>query len=106
MNGALDSTNTERDRASSLLTLHKQANFWGSYNHKYVPWTFFVVNNGNLPNCEKVQQLRCSICFPHVVPVFLIGRGKKRKKDIITYNTLFGTSVMKRHVVHFNILSF
>jgi hypothetical protein len=34
---------------------------------------FFVVNNGDLPNCVQVQQLRCNICFPHVV-MFIVKR--------------------------------
>jgi hypothetical protein len=59
---------------------------------------FFVVNNGDLPNCEEVQQLRCKICFPHVVHVSLIRKKSIGKKGIIAYNTLFGTSAMKKHV--------
>jgi hypothetical protein len=50
---------------------------------------FFIVNNGDLPNCEKVQQLRCSICLPHVVPVSLIGREKKREEGHYCIQHLF-----------------
>jgi hypothetical protein len=58
----------------------------------------FVVNNGDFPNCEEVQQLRCSNCFPHGVPMSLIRKKTKGGNGIIAYNTLFGIGVMKRHV--------
>jgi hypothetical protein len=58
----------------------------------------FVVNNGDFPNCEEVQQLRCSIFFPHVVPMSLIKKKTKGENGIIAYNTLFGISVMKIHL--------
>jgi hypothetical protein len=47
----------------------------------------FVVNNGDFPNCEEAQQLRCGICFPHVVLEFLIGKKTKGKKGIILHTT-------------------
>jgi hypothetical protein len=59
---------------------------------------FFVVNNGGFPNCDQVQQLKCFICFPNVVPPSLIKKKTKREKGIIVYNSSFGTSSMKRHV--------
>jgi hypothetical protein len=57
-----------------------------------------IVNNGDFPNCEEVQQLRCSICFPRVVHVPLIRKKTKGEKCIIAYNTFFGIGDMKRHV--------
>jgi hypothetical protein len=95
---SLNSTNKEKDRAKTLVTLHKQVKFLVNCSHKYAPWAVFVINNGNLPNCEEVQQWNYSICFPHVVPMYLIGKKTKGKKGIIAYNTLFGTSAMKKHV--------
>jgi len=95
---SLDSIDKERNRAKTLVTLHKQLKFLANCSHKYVLWAFFVVNNGDLPNCKEVQQWRCSICFPHVVPMSLIGKKTKRKKGIIAYNTFFGTSAMKKNV--------
>jgi hypothetical protein len=59
-----------------LLILHKQAKFWTTYSYKYVPWAFFVLNNGdNIPNGDLVQKLRCNICFPHVVLVLIEKKG-------------------------------
>ncbi len=54
-----------------------------------------------------MQQLRCNICFPHIVPFTLIEKKTKIKKGIIAYNTLFGTSPMKMHVEyeHLEILT-
>ncbi len=81
------------------MTFHKQAKFFSSYSCKYVPWAFCVVNNGDFSNCEGVQELRCSICFPHGVLIMsLIGKKTKGKMGIITCNTLFGTCFMKVHV--------
>jgi hypothetical protein len=88
----------DKNQAKTLLTLHKQAKFWVGYGQKCIPWAFFVVNNGDLPNCDQVQQLSCFICFPNVVPPSLIENKTKRKRGIISYNTSFGTSSMKRHV--------
>jgi hypothetical protein len=68
---------------------------------------FFVVNHGDLPTCDQMQQLRCSIFFPHVVLFVLIEKFKTRgRKRIIAYNTLFGTSSMKNHVEyeHFKLV--
>jgi hypothetical protein len=66
------------------MLLHQQAKFWVNYDCKYVPWVFFVVNNGDFPNCDQVQQLKCTICFPHIVPLALIEKSKtKGKKGII-----------------------
>jgi len=68
---------------------------------------FVVVNNGELPNCDKFQQLRCSIYFPHVVAPSLIEKKTKGKKGIITYNKLYGTGSMKHHVetLHLELLT-
>jgi hypothetical protein len=41
---------------------------------------FVVVNNGEVPNCDKIQQLRCNICFPHVVPPLIEKTTKGKKK--------------------------
>ncbi len=56
------------------------------------------MNNGDLPNCDQVQQLRCFVCFPNVVHPSLIEKKTKGEKGIIVYNTSFGTSSMKRHI--------
>jgi hypothetical protein len=63
------------------------------------------MNNGEVPNCDKIQQLRCSICFPHVV-FLLIEMKTKGKKGIIVYNKFCETSSMKHHVetLHFKLL--
>ncbi len=55
------------------------------------------MNNGDLPNCDQVQQLKCFIFFPNVVLPSLIEKKTKGKKGIIAYNSSFGTSSMKRH---------
>jgi hypothetical protein len=59
---------------------------------------FFVVNDGGFPNYDQVQQLKCFICFPDVIPPSLIKKKTKGEKGIIAYNTSFGTGSMKRHV--------
>jgi hypothetical protein len=86
----LDSINRERNIPKTLQTLHKQTKIWASYSCTCTPWAFIILSNENLPNCEEVQQLRCSICFIHVVPMSLIRKKTKRKEGIIAYNTLFG----------------
>ncbi len=79
------------------MTLHLQAKIWVSYNCTSIPWAFFLINNRDFPNCDQVQQLKCSICFPHIVPT-LIEKKTKGKRKIFAYNTFFGTSSMKKHV--------
>jgi hypothetical protein len=69
---------------------------------------FFVVNNGDLPTCDQMQQLRCRNFFPHIVLFVLIEKFKTREeKIIIAHNTLFGTSSMKNHVEyeHFELVT-
>ncbi len=80
------------------MILHLQAKIWVNYNCKSIPWAFFIVNNRDFPNCDQVQQLKCSICFPYIVPLTLIKTNTKGKRGIISYNTFFGSSSMKRHV--------
>jgi hypothetical protein len=66
-----------------LLTLHKQAKFWVTWNFKFVPWALFVVNDGAFPNCEQMHQLKCI----HVVLLTLIEmkrKGQKRSLHIYT----------------------
>jgi hypothetical protein len=60
---------------------------------------------GKFPIVTKIQQLRCSIYFPHVVPP-LIEMNTKGKKGIIAYKKSCGTSYMKYHieVLHFKLL--
>jgi hypothetical protein len=42
------------------------------------------MNNGDLSNGDQVQQFKCTICFPHIVPLALIEKFKtKGKKGII-----------------------
>jgi len=62
------------------------------------------VNNGEVPNCDKIQQLKCSICYPNVVP--LIEKKTKGKKRFIAYNKFYGTCFMKHHVeaLHLRLL--
>jgi hypothetical protein len=86
------------DHVESLLTLHKHAKFWATWSRKFDPWAFFVVNNGEVPNCDKIQQLKCNICFPHVVPPSLIEKKTKGKKAIIAYNKFYGIGSMKHDV--------
>jgi hypothetical protein len=89
------------------LTLHKQAKFWATWSRKFDPWVFFVVNNGEVLNCDKIQQLRCNICFPHVVPPSLIQKKTKGKKGIVAYNKSCGIGFMKHHVevLHLKLLT-
>jgi hypothetical protein len=67
---------------------------------------FVVVNNGEVPNCDKIQQLICNICFPHVVPP-LIEKKTKGKKRFIAYNKFCGTGSMKHYVeaLHLKLLT-
>lgn len=53
--------------------LHKQTKVWVTWNRKFFPWAFFVVNNGDQLDCGQ-EQLKCTICFPHVVPHTLIEK--------------------------------
>ncbi len=101
----LDSINRQKNIPKTLQTLHKQAKIWASYSCKYTPWAFIVLNNGNFPNCEQIQQLRCGICFLYVVSVFFIRKKTKGKEGIIAYNTLFDIGVMK-DMLNLHILSF
>jgi len=66
---------------------------------------FFYCEQWGVPNYDKFQQLRCSICFPHVVPP-LIKMKTKGKKGIIAYKKSCGTNSMKYHIeaLHFKLL--
>jgi hypothetical protein len=50
---------------------------------------FFVVNNGEVRSCHEIQQLRCSVCFPHVVPP-LIEKKTKGKKCLLHTTSFMG----------------
>jgi hypothetical protein len=52
----------------ALLILHKQTKFWAGFDQRSSPWAFFVVNNGDEPNSNVVQQMRCSFCYLHEIP--------------------------------------
>jgi hypothetical protein len=56
------------------------------------------MNIGDALSVDKVQQLKCSICFPNVVPTTLIKKKTRGKKGIITYNKGYGTDSIKQHV--------
>ncbi len=78
-----------------LLTLHKQAKIWATWNFKFVPCAFFVVNDGAFPNCDQMHQLKCNII--HVVPFTLIEMKRKGKKgSLLIYIVNFETSFNKR----------
>jgi hypothetical protein len=93
-----NSATKEQDQITPLLIVHKQAKFWTTYSCKYVPWAFLVVNNVDIPNCDLVQQLKCSICFPHVIHLALIEKKTKQKKKISAYKKSFGIGLIKQHV--------
>ncbi len=83
--------NMEQDWITFLLTSHQQVKFWATYSCKSIPWAFFLVQNGNIPHCDQVQEFKCTICFPHVVHPTLI---EKNTKKVISYNKSFGTCSM------------
>jgi hypothetical protein len=85
-----NSATKEQDQITPLLTLHKQAKFWTTYSCKLVPWAFLVVNNVDIPNCDLIQQLKCSICFPHVIHPVLIEKKTKGKKGLLHTRSLLG----------------
>ncbi len=72
--------NMELDWTTYLLTSHQQAKFWATYSYKSIPWAFFLIQNGNIPHSDQVQQFKCIICVPHVIPPALIEKNKKKKK--------------------------
>lgn len=86
------------------MTLYQQVKFWVNYICKSISWFFFLTKNGDPPNCDQVQQLRCSICFPRIILHALIEKKIKGKKGNIAY-ILFGTSSMKR-LVEFEHIEF
>jgi hypothetical protein len=51
------------------------------------------MKNGDLLNCDGVQQLKCNICFSYVV-LELTGK-KTKEKGVIAYNKSFGMRFMK-----------
>jgi hypothetical protein len=71
------------------LTLNKQAKFWTTYNHIVVPWAFFVVNNGGIPNYDS-STIRWNICFPYVFPLALIENKTKEKNKSLHTRSLLG----------------
>jgi hypothetical protein len=44
------------------------------------PWAFFVVNNGDCPNCDEVQQVNFNICFPQVIPLASVEKKQRGRK--------------------------
>jgi hypothetical protein len=53
------------------------------------------MNSGDSVSVDKVQQLKCSICFINVVPTTLTKKKTKGKKEIITYNKNYGIDNIK-----------
>lgn len=56
------------------------------------------MNNWDQLDYDQIHLLKCTICFPHVVPHNLFEKKTKGKKGIIAYNTSFGIGFMKWHV--------
>jgi hypothetical protein len=49
--------------------------------HQIDPWAFFVVKNGDRPNCDEMQQLNFSICFPQIIPFALVEKNQRGRKS-------------------------
>jgi hypothetical protein len=82
-----------------LLTLHKQAKFWATWNFKFVPWAFFVVNDEAFPDYDQMHQLKCNII--HIFPFTLIEMKRKGQKGSLhTYIINFETSIKQRPKSH------
>jgi len=64
-NNMNEPNSTSKNQVENLVTLQKYAKFWAIWSHRFVPWAFFVVNNGNLPNYDEAQQWRGNIFFTH-----------------------------------------
>jgi hypothetical protein len=79
----------------ALSILHKQAKFLVGFVRRSSPWAFFVANTSDEPNCNVVQQMKCSFCYPHEVPQSQFDKKTKGKKRICAYNKSFGTSALK-----------
>lgn len=82
-----------------LLTLHKQEKFWATWNFNFVPWAFFVVNDGAFSNCDQMHQLKCNII--HVVPLTLIEMKRKGQKGSLhIYIINFDISFKQKEKTH------
>ncbi len=67
--------NWGKDWAKFLVLLHQQAKFGPIIVASLFPRVFFLVNNGDFPDCDQVQQLKCTIFFPHILPLALIEKS-------------------------------
>ncbi len=59
-------------------------------------WAIFVVNDSAKINSINLQVMRCIFCHPTALNVDFNGKNK----GLVSYNTQYGTSVLKKHVTN------
>ncbi len=75
--------------------MHLQREKWRGHDKNALCWSFFIVNDNNIVDENKLQIMRCMICHVNFVPYNL--RITKRK-GIITYFKKNGIIALKKHV--------
>jgi hypothetical protein len=65
------------------LTLNQQV--WIPYHMFFLPWHFFVVNDGKKPNPLTIQTMCCLVCH-YVYQTCSVGSTTKKWKGMISYN--------------------
>jgi hypothetical protein len=58
---------------------------WVPHHRLSLPWHFFVVNDGSMPNLILLQTMCCVICH-YACQSFSVGNTIKRRKGMISYN--------------------
>jgi len=78
------------------LTLNSQV--WVLHQKLFVPWYFFVVNDGKKLNPLTTQTMCCFVCHS-IYQTCSVGSTTKKWKCMIFYNQQHGTIYMKKHIL-------
>jgi len=94
--GSQVASNFDLDATWALLTPQFLVNqsMWYPFCNLSNYWAFFVVNDGAKINSINLQVMRSIFCHPTPLNVDFNGKNK----GLVSYNTQYGTSVLKKHV--------
>jgi len=91
-------SNLDLDVTWALLTPQFLINrsMWYPFHNVSNYWAFFVVNGSAKINSINLQVMRCILCHPTAMNVDSNGKNK----GLVSYNTWYGTSVLKKYVTN------
>jgi len=68
---------------------------WKMHDRNALCWSFYIVNDNNIVDGSKFQNMRCMICHVNFVP---FNPRTKKRRGFITYSKKIGIIALKKHV--------